>query len=331
VRLHGPVIGLLIIYGLSGCSGFMSGSRQARFTTDAFDTRCEPPSAVRHAFSLTDPFHGPRLGPRDERDMAGLEGFSRSAVDIADIIGVLGLIKEIRALQSEARRSDRAAVQFLRARQQLSDRIALASFDVSSVTAEVECEETRTDHLADGLAEVRSKKEEIGLLVAIVGDALIGVVAGGLGLAAQSVASEITAIFGGALAAGFGTAAIFVGGEHEFRHQRNLLRDIWEGPAYSTLFPPSVWRYLNWPPKDSGQSIRDRLVSHWGEEGRLGRPGKEMERRKALFFGDGGVYAIEELRIRAEMLDQLKADVNLMSQDLNLLLREILALEAASP
>ena len=247
------------------------------------------------------------------------------------IIGVQDLLKELQALsrtipqESGQQEIDRSLLRRLQIRQQLSDRIALAAFEVSSTVAEAACEETRTDHLADALTEIRSHREEIGLLVAIVGDALIGVVAGALGLAAKNTASEIVAIFGGALAAGFGTAAIFVGGQYDFQHSRNLLRDLREGPEQSDLFPPTVWRYLNWPFKEGRGTIRAHLLSHWRTEGRFGEAGSKTERhRLALFFENGGTYSIEELRDRAEMLDNLKAEISLMNQDFNLLLREIL-------
>ena len=313
---------------LAGCAGIPS-SRIARLRADAYATHCGPPATVR-APDVLSRFPDSRLASRDE-SLSILEGFSPHAQDIAMIIGVQDLLKELQTLSRTRPQElgqeemDRSLLRRLQIRQQLSDRIALASFEVSGTVAEAGCEETRTDHLADALTEIRSQREEMGLLVAIVGDALIGVVAGALGLAAKNTASEIVAIFGGALAAGFGTAAIFVGGQYDFQHSRNLLRDLREGPEQSDLFPPIVWRYLNWPFKDGRGTIRAHLLSHWRAEGRFGEAGSKTERhRLALFFENGGTYTIEELRDRAEMLDNLKAEISLMNQDFNLLLREIL-------
>jgi hypothetical protein len=70
---------------------------------------------------------------------------------------------------------------------------------------------------------------------------------------------------------------------------------------------------------------REAIVSVW--RGRLGPSGSETEqRRRELFFGRGGIYGVEELRHRADMLALLKAFVNLMNQELNLLFREALVL-----
>ncbi len=44
--------------------------------------------------------------------------------------------------------------------------------------------------------------------------------------------------------------------------------------------------------------------------------------RIALFFADGGDYDLDELRARSDMLDELQAEVVLMNQELELLLRQ---------
>ena len=110
-------------------------------------------------------------------------------------------------------------------------------------------------------------------------------------------------------------------------HPRNPLRELWESPAQPTIFPPDVWRFLNWPlGKDpTGRTRRDLLITEWKEEGWLGEPDSKTERkRKSLFFGEGGAYAVDDLRTRARMLQVLKTHVNLMNQDIDLLLREVL-------
>ena len=79
-------------------------------------------------------------------------------------------------------------------------------------------------------------------------------------------------------------------------------------------------------PEDPGQySLRESLIMRWRQDGRLGEACSELEQRRiALFFGDGGSYSIEDLRDRAAMLELLKTDINLMSQDLKRLMEEIL-------
>jgi hypothetical protein len=261
-------------------------------------------------------------------------GFSPQASDIAETIGARHLLAQLPNLKAEdARNAEGAAVRLLRVRQQLPDRIVMAILDVARTAAEADCEEERADQLADRLQEVRDQKIRYRTLVAIVGDALVGVMAGAFGLALQETASEASAIFGGTLATVFGFAAAFTGGEHEFRHSRNLLKEVWEGPDHSALMPASVWRFLNrsFAVYPEGRSFRETLISRWHEDGRLGAPDSDLaQRRIALLFGSGGTYEIEDLRARASMLDLLEADVNLMSEHLHLLMDEVMRHDADS-
>jgi hypothetical protein len=167
--------------------------------------------------------------------------------------------------------------------------------------------------------------------MALIGGALIGVVAGSLALAGQATAAAANAILGGALSVGIGGAAtVFLGGEHDFQHPRNHLRELRDPPAQSALFPASVWRYLNGPSRTlPGETVRDALLTYWGRDGRLGEPGSTTEQRRTeLLFGDGGTYQITALRIRAEMLNHVKSEILRMGQNLNQLLYEVLAREA---
>jgi len=142
-------------------------------------------------------------------------------------------------------------------------------------------------------------------------------------LAAEATASAIADIVGGSVATSFGLATFLSAEAHEFRHERNLLREVWEGPERPRLFQISVWRYLT-TARDDAPTLRESLIAEWRQDGYLARPGSETERNRiALFFGEGGLYSIDELRARADMFDSLRAVVNLMNQDLNLFSQEV--------
>ena len=209
------------------------------------------------------------------------------------------------------------------------NRISLASFDVVSTVTELDCEEARSDHVADGLTELRQDKQSRGLFLALVGNALIGVVAGSLSLAGKETAAAANAILGGVLTTGIGGAAtIFLSVDHEFLHPRNHLAELSEPKDFSLLFPDSVWRYLTTSPDRSEETIRDELIKRWERDGRLGVPGsEEARRRETLLFGNGGTYHIRDLRVRSEMLNHLKSAVLQMGQDLNALMYEITAVQ----
>jgi hypothetical protein len=77
------------------------------------------------------------------------------------------------------------------------------------------------------------------------------------------------------------------------------------------------------------RTFREELVSNWQQEGRLGTPGSmDARQRKALVFGDGGIYHIEDLQARVHMLGMLRTTINLMNEDLEQLIREVMIRQA---
>jgi hypothetical protein len=176
----------------------------------------------------------------------------------------LDLLSEFAAYQANgAHATDREHIRLLELRQQLSDRLLLVSFEIRSVTAEAACEEARAAHVAERLQKVQDKKVHTQTLVAIVGEAMIGIVAGGLSLAGAGVAAATMDIAGASFSTGFGLAAFIEKETHQFQHRRNLLREVWEGPEHSKLFPASVWKYLTTAIEDT-PTLRERVWSRTG-------------------------------------------------------------------
>jgi hypothetical protein len=107
-----------------------------------------------------------------------------------------------------------------------------------------------------------------------------------------------------------------------FLHERNLLADVWVGPAASTLYPPFVWAYLSLPEfsNDGQHAIRERIVQRWRAfEGLADDP-----TLAPLIFGSGGRYDADTLRLRAAMLAEVAAEVDLASQDVAALAARLL-------
>lgn len=65
------------------------------------------------------------------------------------------LLAEFQSLEEEmARGSDGVSLRSLAVRQELSDRLLLALFEANSIAAELECEKTRAEDLADSISGV---------------------------------------------------------------------------------------------------------------------------------------------------------------------------------
>ena len=106
------------------------------------------------------------------------------------------------------------------------------------------------------------------------------------------------------------------------------------GPEDQKILPDMVWRFVKQPLKEEPRqrSLRETLILQWRENEGLATNGSGTERRRtALLFGYGGVYEIDDLRARAAMLSLLEADINLMTQDLNLLMEEVLIRDPRAP
>jgi len=326
-------IALLVVFCLiSGCAtGSHRPVEDARISAE-HEGRCAPPSHPPPLFPLAPLSPQPESAPRNEGSRPAVAGFSAQTTKIAQIIGIDRLLERLVALHTEqAQGREGAHVAMLEVRQEISDRLLLTILDVASVSAEVKCERERADQLGDHLEEQRDRRIMQLTIFAILGGALVGILSGALNLANQDTAAAAGAIAGGVLETAFGSAAMFYETRHDFRHRRNLLQEVWSAPPQSTLFPDSVWRYLNSPSDPPlPNSLREAVVSEWRRTGRLGEPGsKDEQRRLALLFSPGGSYTVEELRARAAMLDLLAAHIDLMSQDLNVLVRELSSLRNA--
>ncbi len=258
-----------------------------------------------------------------------LRGFSPTALEIAQLIGAYDLLKQLHEAGGEPAQGDMAAMlRQLQVRERLSTHILLASLDVNSAAAEADCESERAQALADRLEKGRQQWVTRLTVLSLVVAGLGAIVSGALSLEAHGVAADAVTIGSGAAEIALGSAALFGEARHEFRHERNLLREVWEGPKQPKLLPLLVWRFLTHPSSHdrAHRSLRESLIARWRDYGRLGEPGSKDERRRiALFFGNGGTYTMDELRAREAMLGLLEADINLMSHDLEELLKEVLA------
>lgn len=259
-----------------------------------------------------------------------VEGFSQSATSIAEVIGALEPLRQMSALELQAGDPASAATELrlFRARQRITDTILRAMLDVSSVLAEVDCENERGDQLKDHLQKLEDRRTRgLGLGSILVG-ALTAILSGGLSLASPNAAGgDVAAIVGGTLEASVGASVLLGTVSGELRTERNLMREVWEGPVRSSLFPRSVWRFLGRRVGDDPDSptLREILIAQWRTGDRLGPAQSQEERdRIALLFGPGGDYTIADLNARDAMLDLLESSVASMNQDLQLLLDELM-------
>ena len=296
-------------------------------STYSFDRRCTPVGSSLKTITVSNVESAP-LPEETITNGEAAKFYSSTAIHIAEIMDELPLLNRLALLENES--SNYAEID--RARRKLTARIQLATMEVSSVVAEIECEVQRADEVQDRLKQAQTKRTTVQTILAVVFGGVTNVITGGLGLAAGAGdTSHIVTVLGGTLEVVFGTSANFVKVRQEFSHPRNHLEALKDDSKRNDYFPPRVWRFLTQPDMRDleGHSLREVLLQAWREEGRLGEAGSRREQeRESLIFGRGGVYDADDLHIREAMLQQLESSIQLMHQDLETLLREVLIRQA---
>ncbi len=313
----------LLIFGalaITGCAGTPGPTVSPR---DVSGASCAP-AAVMPAF-----FQPPANGlpaPAAGEDSEPIAGLSPVALRTADILGIRPLARDILTLAAAEQPLPPAERErFLQLRQLFSESVLLASLEINGAAGQIDCEAIRANHVANSLSEAREQRSQRYEIIAIVGDALVGIAGGVLALGVNETAAAIADIVGGNLAVGFGLAAGNVDEEHAFQDPRNYLHELWEAPPRSSVFPETVWRFLNRPLPEGAPwpTLREELIAEWRDDGFITQEDDEEHKRNDLLFGAGGVYEIEDLRVKAQMLEELKTYVNGMTQQLHGLSREV--------
>src|SRR5690606_15646675 len=122
------------------------------------------------------------------------------------------------------------------------------------------------------------------------------------GVVKNEKASNVVGISTGIGEALFGLTMLFNKRKIDVKHERNILKDIWEGPSTSTLFPSFIWYYLNHENEDKN-SLRKEIIEEWTQFGQIDNAPNVLTN---LYFGSGGKYTAEQLSNRADMYDQLE-------------------------
>jgi len=203
------------------------------------------------------------------------------------------------------------------------ERIALARLAIVAMVAELRCEGARAKLTADVASRAQAEAVQ-GMTIASIGASTVTAIAGVFLSTHNARASlqEGVAVGGGTVSSALALGSLAVHPREPFAHARNLLADIWLGPAASRTYPPFLWAYLTRPEfsNEGLRSIRQGIVERWVRFEGLG----EDSALVALLLGEGGRYDANSLRTRAVMLEEVAAEVELASQDVEALAARIL-------
>jgi hypothetical protein len=212
---------VMFVVGLIGCLPQLQASQRAQ--ADAMASRCHAPFLRSQAgpeisgtpMMATGSHLTPRILPLSREAQ-------RTAVQI-DLFSVPHIDTDNDHPGHEA---DNLAMVSLR--QALSRRIALASSDVMSTIAALDCEAARSDHVADAISEAHQDVSERALFAVFASDIFIGIIPGALMLAGESIAAEASEIFGGVIGTAFGSVDAVLHIDQDFQHPNNFLHELWK-------------------------------------------------------------------------------------------------------
>ncbi len=254
--------------------------------------------------------------------------FSQSSLHIAHAIGVLSMLDTLVASEEAYFRSPDTdhLIRLIHIRQQLVNRVQIASLEISAVASELDCEKERADQVADYLSRKENERESKLTVAAITTGATVAVASGILLSNDNDRAVEYLGIVGGITEVVIGLMILTSNPEVPFQHERNPLKEIWTGQETSSVFPPFIWYYLNYfdPRQPESPSLRVQLLESWAAIGGWDLLGQKKKRKlMELYFGSGGNYTSGHLRQRVRMLNQLEAYVTLMKQEITKLAVEL--------
>ena len=259
------------------------------------------------------------------------DNFSFESINIAHAMGTLNhleaYLNSLEAFGGSPSLENR--LRHLERFQQLSQQIEFAELEISSVVSEINCEEERIYQVANYLRGKENEKTSRLTIASIVVGGVGAIMA--VALVGQGKAPELVGLGTGITEASLGLLMLFNEKEIEFVHERNHLREIWEAPTTSKIFPAPVWYYLNYVSlqSDAEPAKRVQIIDNWRK---LAFYDEVKEKHRAelrdRFFGTGGRYNSDELTNRANMYEQLNAEINLMLQDLKNLSFEIEKIQA---
>ncbi len=307
-RRNGFFIGLILLLALVNCTPkqFPDSHFAACYPNHPYDTV---------SFQWTD--------PKDAVIIILSKKYTGYNLMVANSAGLLTSISEYER-EKEKLRSDSGALQrikIIEKKEIIVNRISLFRSQVASVAAELDCEGERADQLSAYLDKIDHVRTRNLTVASIVTGAIAAVAAALL----EDDQSKTVAVVGGITSAALGLISLSSNKKIEFKHPRNLLRDVWFIPTRSKYYPTMVWNMLSHANfSNSGEfSVAYYTRKTWQGYWDLKSSNKKTDKKIKLLMGEGGLYTADELKLRANMINQLQAAVKLIDEDIQGLLSEI--------
>jgi hypothetical protein len=277
-------------------------------------------------------------GQKLDADLKKVSFLSPRAWDIAELLGVTGLIERLIVLQANDRRlhGKVMSVECLSLRQELTEAILTTMLQVHDVIAKIDTEISTYNQVQNLLEDKRDRAISYNAWANVIGAGALNT-GGAAGELVQSneVPGEIAQVVGGGINMILGALALRQqnGGRHMTSGHPNMLAQIFGRPTESqTEYPPLIWQYLNKIPAGSGvpDTRRQYVINQWVNLHAIDNPatsrGKIQIERLTSTMPKQNVVTIDLLEDRKDLLADIRAQVSQMDSDLLELMNAIRSL-----
>ncbi len=249
---------------------------------------------------------------------------SPTSRDMAELLGVMPIVEKLDTLQLAPLGNESKDFEHVRLKQQLLEKVIIATLQVRDVTARIDRELARLDRKSGYLENKRDRAIKLNSMANLFGTGLVNEVGQAGEMKVKEAPGEITELVGGGLSMVLAGRALMQqsGSKERVRAKPNMLAKIFNCPTdKNTEYPDVVWNYLNRvPPEDLTHQTRlEALLHHW-EHYRLISNTKTAAGRKRIAIltntGQYGVASIALIDDQSALLSDLKAEVFQLDRDL---------------
>lgn len=241
-----------------------------------------------------------------------LQQFSKKSLELAiayNFYEDLLLLKKMEAAQFNPA-SPNIEVQLQK--QKILQSILFAQSDIYATESELRCYE---DRFSEIINELKESENEI-----VRNNSFIAILVGGIGTlldgatADQFELNRFVIVTSGTLITYFSYLAYEPIVVVDFKPKSTVLKDLGTNPTISGSFSYPIWFLLTRNYSDTDLTKREYLLKRWESNGYLGKDGRNQERLKDLYFGNGGISTIKEIENRKEMIIETLVVIDLLQQ-----------------
>jgi len=244
--------------------------------------------------------------------------------DIAEQIGVMGLINELIDVRNQLPENPSLALKHMELKQKLLQAVLIASLQVRDATARIDKETADINRVSGVLSDKRDRALKTNTMANIFGNGALNEIGQAGEMRIKEEPGEIVELVSGGLVIALGSLALYQqsGGKRTVPTKPNMLAKVLgcriDG---DTEYPAVIWNYLNRAPAGS-KSVKTRLeilIEQWQKCNTIG-PAKnpKMRRRFAELSNTHatGKVNLDLLGDRKDMLNDVKAEIFQMDRDL---------------